>query len=223
MKGSVLACLALVAGSLVVAHLASASVRSSDDIIIDYTLDDASDAHAWVGLRNSDDQGTKFDLKVELRVGDGLVTSGVTRCIGGVTRNPASAKEVVVGWNPFSPVFVATGTTVSVRVYARIGTRPDGTSCGGHSGAAGVRLYYDAQNRPTLFGATIAGSTRDHHFHSDGAPCANAESTGVTTRFLDTTAPAGKAAKCKDSSGLTLAGGNPWKTVGEWAETLDLG
>lgn len=57
-------------------------MRSSDDIIIDYTLDDASDARAWVGLRNSDDQGTKFDLRVELRVNDSLVASGLTRCIG---------------------------------------------------------------------------------------------------------------------------------------------
>jgi hypothetical protein len=52
--------------------------------------------HVWLGLRNSDDQGTQFDLKADLFFsGTPVVYSGEAHCITGVTRNPAKAKEVV--------------------------------------------------------------------------------------------------------------------------------
>ena len=52
-----------------------------------------SDLHAWLGLKNSDDQGTQFDLRAELYVNSILVASGTTRCITGITRNQSQAKE----------------------------------------------------------------------------------------------------------------------------------
>ncbi len=54
----------------------------------------------WLGLRNSDDQGTQFDLKAELTAdpstGTTVVYSGELLCITGVTRNPSKAQEVMV-------------------------------------------------------------------------------------------------------------------------------
>ena len=47
----------------------------------------ASPAHLWIGLKNGDDQGTQFDLKVELSKNGTVVASGLQRCITGVTRN----------------------------------------------------------------------------------------------------------------------------------------
>src|SRR6185369_2057629 len=61
-----------------------------------------SDLHVWLGLKNSDDQGTYFDLRVEAYKNGDLLTSGQSLCITGVTRNAANAKEVVFGFDPFS-------------------------------------------------------------------------------------------------------------------------
>jgi hypothetical protein len=103
------------------------------------------DVRVWLGLKNSDDQGTRFDLRVEvLKNGSQPVAAGQLTCITGVTRNPASAKEVAVTLDPFSPVSFGTGDVLSLRVLARIGS---GAGCGGHSNATGLRLYFDAVSR----------------------------------------------------------------------------
>ena len=51
-----------------------------------------SDARLFVGLKNSDDQGTNFDVKVELLQNGAPVASGLSRCVSGVTRNPAASE-----------------------------------------------------------------------------------------------------------------------------------
>ena len=60
----------------------------------------------WIGLKNSDDQGTQFDLRAEVFIEDAygfrLVAVGETRCITGVTRNPNKAKEVTVTFDPIA-------------------------------------------------------------------------------------------------------------------------
>jgi len=45
--------------------------------------------------------------------------------------------------------------TLSLKILARIGTNGDGTFCGGHSNAVGLRLYFDATSRPSRFDATL--------------------------------------------------------------------
>ncbi len=118
-----------------------------------FTLNSLGDLHAWVGLKNSDDQGTQFDVSAEVYKGPLLVASGLTRCVTGVTRNENLAKEVTVAFAPFTAVqFV--GETLSLRVLTRIGTNPDGTKCPsppGHNNAVGLRLYFDAASRPSRF------------------------------------------------------------------------
>jgi hypothetical protein len=116
--------------------------------------------HAWLGLKNSDDQGTQFDLRAEVHKNGALVASGLTRCITGVTRNAAQAREVMVAFDPFAPVtFNGTTDVLSLKVLTRIGTNLDGSKCpgpgGSHSNAAGLRLYFDAIGRPARFDATI--------------------------------------------------------------------
>ncbi len=112
-----------------------------------------SDVHAFVGLRNSDDQGTLFDLQVELLQNGNPVASGLTRCVPGVTRNPSLAKQVVVPWYPLTaPLAVGTNDALALRISARIGTNPNGTKCtvagGSHNSATGLRVYYDAAFAP---------------------------------------------------------------------------
>jgi hypothetical protein len=191
------------------------------------TISALGDVHAWIGLRNSDDQGTQFDLRVEL-LKNGIPVPGVLgikRCITGLTRNALSAKEALVPWD-FSPVPVTTGDVLSVRFSARIGTNPDNTKCSGpggsHNNAVGLRLYYDAASRNSHFAATIgANPSADLYLHSDGGACdkpaATMESQGVTSRFLNTIAPGAVPAKCKDSGVVNFAGGNAWSTISTWS------
>ena len=107
-----------------------------------------------------------------------------------------------------------------ISISTRIGTNPDGTKCAGpggsHNNAVALRLYYDAVSRASRFEA----GGGDLYLHSDGGGCdkpaATKDSQGVTTRFLDTTAPTATLVKCKDSGKLNFAGGNPFTLVGTW-------
>jgi predicted extracellular nuclease len=115
-----------------------------------------SDLRVWLGLKNSDDQGTRFDLRAEVYKNGTLVAAGETRCIQGVTRNPNLAKKVRVSFAPFSPVsFNGTSDTLSLKILTRVGTSGAGGCCGGQRNATGLRLYFDASNRPAGFGATF--------------------------------------------------------------------
>jgi hypothetical protein len=120
------------------------------------TLTTLSDLHVWLGLKNSDDQGTRFDLRAEVYKNGALVATGETFCITGVTRNPALAQEVVVAFGAFTPVaFDGSTDVLSLKVRTRIGTNGAGSFCGGHSNAVGLRLYFDAVSRPAKFDATL--------------------------------------------------------------------
>jgi hypothetical protein len=104
----------------------------------------------WIGLKNSDDQGTQFDLRVEVYSGATLVASGEKRCITGVTRNATLAQPVSVPLTGY-----ATGPA-SMKIFTRIGTTADNLKCAGpggsHSNAVGLSLYYDATSRPSRVG-----------------------------------------------------------------------
>jgi hypothetical protein len=178
----------------------------------------ASPAHLWIGLKSSDDQGTNFDVDVEILKDGGVVASGLLRCVTGVTRNASLAREVVVPFDSFSSVPLASGDVLSFNAFTRVGTNPDGTKCGGHNSAAGVRLYYDSTNRPSRFDATITpDSSKDFYLHSDGTVCGSAQSSGVTTRFLDNNAPTASNPRCKDSGTVNFSGGNPFSLIGTWS------
>ena len=117
-----------------------------------------SGLHAWVGLKNSDDIGTKFDLRAELSKNGIPVASGAARCLTDITRNAALAKEVTVLLDPFQSVeFNGTTDTLSLKLLTRIGTNPDDTKCigsgGSHNNAAGLRLYFDGVSNSSQFGA----------------------------------------------------------------------
>lgn len=181
-------------------------------------LSAASPAHLWIGLKSSDNQGTNFDLKVELLKNGNVVASGLQRCITGVTRNPSLAKEAVVNFDAFSSEPVASGDVLALRASTRIGTNPNDTKCAGHNSAAGLRLYYDAGNRPSRFDATITpDSSKDFYLHSNGSLCGNAQSSGVTQFSLDNTAPAAANPRCKDSGTVNFSGGNPFSVIGTWS------
>ena len=103
-----------------------------------------SSVRTWIGLKNSDDQGTRFDLRVEVYKNLELAAAGETYCIQGVTRNENSAVATMVGLGSLAGVvFNGSSDLLSVRVLTRIGTS-GGALCGGHSNATGLRLYFDS-------------------------------------------------------------------------------
>jgi hypothetical protein len=131
---------------------------TSQPMLTPGTLSALRDLQTWVGVKNSDDIGTQFDLRAEVFKNGTLVASGVARCLTGITRNPDLAKEVAVAFDPFPAVeFDGATDTLSLTLLTRIGTNPDDTKCAGpggsHNNARGLRLYFDAATRASQFGA----------------------------------------------------------------------
>ena len=98
----------------------------------------------WIGLKNSDDQGTYFDVRVQVLKNREVITTGWAFDIEGVTRNPDCATEVVVGLRKHWDVAFDVGDVFSVRVLAKVADK------GGHNSAVGLRLYYDSVSRPSF-------------------------------------------------------------------------
>jgi hypothetical protein len=109
-----------------------------------------ADLRVWVGLKNSDDQGTYFDVRADVLRNGVTVASGEVKGIQGVTRNPDKAKEVVVPFGPIGAGDLQAGDVLSLRVLTKV------ADTGGHSNAVGLRLYYDGVSRPSRFGGTLA-------------------------------------------------------------------
>src|SRR5258706_11532431 len=124
-------------------------------------LTSLSDLHVWLGLKNSDDQGTRFDLRAEVYRNGVLISSGQTLCITDITRNETQAKEAVVSFGTFNPISM-NGTTdsLSVKILTRVGTNTSRALCGGHGSAVGLRLYFDSTTRPAKFSTVTSISSR---------------------------------------------------------------
>lgn len=113
-------------------------------------------AQLWLGLKNSDDIGTNFDVRVEAYKNGALVAAGQALCVQGLTLNASLAKTATVTFAPFSAtVFNGTTDVLSLKVLTRIGTTSTGAACGGHSNAVGLRVYFDAASRAASFAATF--------------------------------------------------------------------
>jgi hypothetical protein len=168
--------------------------------------DQLTTATAWIGLKNSDDQGTSFDVRFEVYRDGTLVSSGQTLCVTGVTTNPSQAKQLNVSFSPLpSGVTLGSGNVV-LKALTRIGTNSDGTKCAGHNNAVGLRLYEDSSNRASSIGAQIAPAPLENWF-------LHKTSTGS---FFNATAPTGTTTIFTDSSSINFSGGNPWTQVGSW-------
>lgn len=193
--------------TVVVSDSAGASATGSFSNLVVYNHSGTfADANLWIGLRNSDDQGTSFDLRTEVRVNSTLVASGLTRCIAGVTLNPAKAKQVQVPFAQAIQTQVTTGDVITFKLLARIGTNADDSKCAGHNNATGLQLYYDANSRASRFtGEITPAPSGDFFLHS------------AATDYFDALAPAATSSKTKASGALNFAGGNAWKEVGTWS------
>lgn len=165
----------------------------------------------WLGLKKADNEGTLFDLRVEVYRDTTLVAAGESFCIEGITKPRAQAKEVMVRLEPTPEGNVAlpSGPLV-LKVLTRLGTSPhNGILCQGPQGnrdsASGLRLYYDGKARPSRFSAGVLPAPFQEYFlHTNDK------------NFFDTTAPSIEQEQFKASGRLNLKRGNHWRTIGIW-------
>lgn len=161
--------------------------------------------HAWLGLKNSDDQGTNFDLLAEVYKNGDLVTSGLTRCRTGITTNPASAAETLVAFGSFASASLnGTSDTLSVKIWTRIGTNADNTKCAGHNNAVGLRLYFDATTRAARLGLTLAPPDPTPSTLTPNPLAITAGATGTLTATI-TPAPPGAGSLTVSSANTGVA------------------
>lgn len=112
-----------------------------------------SPANIWVGLKNSDDIGIKFDLKAEIYVNGILISSGETNSVSAGSSGFNNAKLDTINFNSFSPVDFPSGSTLTTKLYVRNAC----TGSGHNSGTA--RLWYNDSVADSQFGATIGANT----------------------------------------------------------------
>ena len=173
-----------------------------------------SDFHAWLGLKNSDDQGTYFDLRVEAYKNNTLLTSGESLCIAGVTRNAANAKEVVVEFAAFSATtFNGTSDELKVKLLTRVGTDGNGGSCGGHNSAVGLRVYFDAVSRKSRFSASTVASDNTAPVLTVAQPAENAITSATQIEVTGTFTDQSSTTIVVNGVAATLHGNNFTATV----------
>jgi hypothetical protein len=95
-----------------------------------------SPAKVWVGLKNSDDVGIKFDLKAEVYINTTLIGSGELNTVLAGSSGFNNAKLDSIPLTLFSPVTVTPGDQFSTKVYVRNAC----VGSGHNSGTA--RLWY---------------------------------------------------------------------------------
>jgi hypothetical protein len=169
-----------------------------------------NEARVWVGLKNSDDQGARFDLAAKILVNGTQVAEGTTLCVGEITRNPAKALDVSIPFGPASSESIGSGDTMTLKLLTRVGTNLDGTKCLGHNNAVGLRLYYDAVTRPSRLAPMSPGAGgTDLFLHAIGSQF-----------FLDDVAPGRAQPQSRDSGPVSFAGGNSWVEIGVWSRVI---
>jgi len=156
-------------------------------------------AKVWVGLKNSDDVGTKFDLLVEVFRNGQPVGSGQLNGVPGGSSGFNNAVARTINLALSAPVDVSPGDALTVRPSVRIAVG----EAGHRSGTA--RLWFNDAAADSHFDATIDGVTRSYYLRS-----------GFSLSI--TTGPGPK--NTVDVFVDRAVGGNPFKPFGTWSLTL---
>ena len=154
-------------------------------------------ASVWIGLKNSDDVGTKFDLLAEVLKNGLVVGSGQANDVpvGGSGFN--NAVQRAISQTLASPQGLCPGDLLSIRLSARVAA-----SSGHNSGTA--RLWYNDGAANSRFTVTISGVTSDYYLRSGSALATSA----------------GPGPKSTADVTVSRSGGNPFKPFGTWSITF---
>lgn len=140
-----------------------------------------SPVQAWVGLRNSDDVGTKFDLRAEVYKGPTVIGSGQLNGVAGGSSGFNNARLSSIPLSLPVPVDVEPGATLRIKVSARI-------TCSGYTHASGAsRLWFNDAQASSRFGGTIGGTAKSYYLVNHFALSTSAGSGPKQTAdiFLD--------------------------------------
>ena len=193
--------LPMAAGAFVTATATDAAGNTSEfsacQPVTGATVTALSPARIWVGLKNSDDVGTRFDLKAEVLKNGSLIGSGEVQNVsgGGSGFNRAILDQIPLAL--FAAVVFSPGDTLSIRLSVRAG------ASGHRSGTA--RLWLNDPAADSRFDATIGGVSVDFYL-LDG--------------FVLGTSPGPGPKRTIDVFVDRAAGGNPFKPLGTWSKTF---
>ncbi len=155
-------------------------------------------AQVWVGLKNSDDVGTKFDLLAEVLKNGAVIGSGQTNDLAGGSSGFNNAILDTINVALSSATNMCSGDTLSFRLSVRVAA-----GSGHRSGTA--RLWYNDAAANSRFNATVSGAASDN-FLLDGFLLGGAAGPGPK-KTIDVTVD-------------RAVGGNPFKPFGTWTKTF---
>jgi hypothetical protein len=153
-----------------------------------------STANVWIGLRNSDDVGTDFDLLAEVLKNNTLIGSGQLNNVPGGSSGFNNAVLRTINLALPSAQDFCPGDMLSIRISARIAA-----SSRHRSGTA--RLWFNDAAANSRFGATLGGAANTYFF-LDGFVLGTAAGPGPK-RTVDVLVD-------------RAVGGNPFKPFGTW-------
>jgi titin len=176
---------------------------SMDDVVITRNscnqLTAFGPATVWLGLKNSDDVGTKFDLLAEVLKNGALIGSGQLNDVPGGSSGFNNAVARLISLTLVSgPVAFQPGDSISIRLSVRIAA-----SSGHRSGTA--RLWFNDAAANSRFTATISGMPTDYFLRSS---------------FVLGTTPGPGPKTTIDVFTDRAVGGNPFKPFGTWSKTF---
>jgi uncharacterized repeat protein (TIGR01451 family) len=155
-------------------------------------------AQVWVGLKNSDDVGVKFDLLAEVLRNGGVVGTGQVNDVPGGSSGFNNAVLDVITLALDASSDFCTGDVFSLRLSVRIAE-----SSGHVSGRA--RLWFNDAAANSRFSATVGGESNDY-FLRDG--------------FVLATSPGPGPKKTIDVLVNRNVDGNAFKPFGTWSLTF---
>lgn len=164
-------------------------------ITVHQTLNALSPASVWIGLKNSDDIGTKFDLLAEVLKNNMVIGSGELGGVNGGSSGFNNAVNRSVALALSDTPIIASGDILSFRLSVRISTTVPGHT----SGTA--RLWFNDSQANSHFDATI-GTDNQSYYLLDNSTLATASGLGPK--------------KTIDVFVNKNAGGNPFKSFGTW-------
>jgi hypothetical protein len=160
-------------------------------------LTSLSPAKVWIGVKNSDDIGIKFDLKAEVYKDNTLISSGQINSVPSGSNGFAHARLNTIPFNIFSPIDFPSGSQLSLKIYAR-------NACSGSGKNSGTaRLWYNDTQANSKFNSTIASNTSDYFL--------------LNNYILGTSTGTGPKKTSDISTGAKCS---PFKSFGTWTVTL---
>ena len=154
-------------------------------------------ASVWLGLKNSDDVGTKFDLLAEILKNGAAVGAAQVDNVAGGSSGFNNAVQRAIGFAMPTPVPFGPGETLGVRLSVRI------AATGHRSGTA--RLWYNDAAANSRWNLTINGVATTFYLGNGFAliPSAGTGPKRTSDVFVD-----------------RAVGGNPFKPFGTWSVTF---